>query len=360
MACKEPNMSLETQKTELLDWLKTAMTLEFGTIPPYMMALVSLHPDKNRVPANLIRAVMIEEMLHMTLVGNLINSLGGRVDLGPDSLPSYPLAMEFRGKRFKDRKFDVNLQAFSPQAIEIFMMIELPSDWAEREPLMLMAADELDIDGLTIGDFYLNILHQLEELCGKYGESAVFCGDLALQISQDYYWSSGGKPIVITNLSSAREAINTIIEQGEGSSTSIYDDDHRTFGQPMELAHFYRFREIYFARYYQPGDKPHQPPSGEAFPVDYQAVYPIKANPIAGDYVPDTPLAALNEQFNRQYTLMLLQLQQAFSGQPRALYTAIMNGMHGMVPIAVNMASQPIPGDAEQRHGTPTFSWFTP
>lgn len=353
-------MSLETQKTELFSWLKTAMTLELGTIPPYMMAIISLKPEANRTSAELVRAVMIEEMLHMTLVANLTNSLGGSINLGPDTIPSYPLAMEFKGKRFKDRQFDVNLQAFSPQAIDIFMQIELPRDWAAHDPLMLKATSELDIDGLTIGDFYLNIIDQLEKLCDEYGESAVFNGNAALQIGQDYYWSSGGKPIVITDLASAKKAMQTIIDQGEGSSTEIYDGDHRTFGQPEELAHFYRFREIHFARHYQPGDKPHQPPTGTHFNVDYHAVYPIKMNPQISDYAADTPLAHLNNKFNAHYTLMLIQLQQAFSGTPKALYTAIMNGMHGLVPIATEMAKLAIPDDPKGHHGTPTFSWLPP
>lgn len=353
-------MSLETQKNELLRWLATALQLELGTIPPYMMAIVSLHPQANRTAAELIRAVMIEEMLHMTLVANLTNSLGGKVVLGPDVIPSYPLAMQFEGKRFKDRRFDVNLQAFSPQAIDIFMQIELPTDWAEREQVNLKAVSELDIDGLTIGQFYDRITERLESLCHQYGEAAVFSGNPSLQIGQDYYWSSGGKPIVITQLASAKEAIKTIIDQGEGTHTGIYDGDRRTFGQPAELAHFYRFREIHFARRYRIGDHPHDPPTGEHFAVDYQAVYPIKTNPVASDYAPGTPLAQLNDQFNAQYTLMLMQLEQAFSGVPKALYTAIMNGMHSMVPLAVQMAQQAIPGDAQGRHGTPTFSWSPP
>jgi hypothetical protein len=350
---------LENEKAQLFSWLKTALALELGTIPPYMMALVSLKPNANRVAAEQIRSVMIEEMLHMTLVANLTNSLGGKVEISADTIPSYPLAMEFDGKRFKDRQFDINLQAFSADAIDIFMQIELPSDWAAHDQLMLNAVDKLDIDGLTIGDFYQNIIKKLEETCVQYGEAAVFSGDVNLQIGEDYYWSAGGKPIVIKDLASAKQALTTIIDQGEGTSTSIDDTNKNGAEQALELAHFYRFREIHFGRYYQTGDQPHLPPTGEKFSVDYAAVYPIITNPKSSDYPAGSTLAQLNARFNLHYTLMLIQLHDAFTGTPKALYTAIMNGMHGMVPIAADMVKQAIPEDAQGRHGTPTFEWRT-
>lgn len=350
--------TLEMEKAALFSHLQTAFTLELGTIPPYMMAIMSIQKPKNRVVADLIRTVMIEEMLHMTLVGNLTLSLGGRVRMGPDLIPSYPLTLHFEGKRFRDREFDVDLEAFSPNALDAFLRIEKPDGWrlGPVEEDAAAARGELEIEGLTIGDFYRNILSTLERLCEEYGQDAVFSGEHAQQISQDFYWSSGGKPVVIKGMDDARQAIEEIMRQGEGSRTSRDDGDIEA-GQAAEIAHFYRFREIAFGRHYRPQDPLRGEPTGEPFEVDYTAVYPIRKNPRAGDYAAGSALADLNDEFNHAYTMMLTQIAEAFSGSPRTLYTAIMNGMHTLTSVAARMVKTPIPGDADGQHGAPSFEW---
>jgi hypothetical protein len=348
-------MSLQAERDQLLHRLRTGFLLELGTIPPYMMALLSIRRPHNRVAAELIRTVMVEEMLHMTMVGNVTLAVGGQVALDADHIPRYPLSLDFEGRRFRDRKFDVDLAPLSPATIDTFMAIEQPDGWAPE--VQRRAIPELDIDGLTIGDFYRNIIDRLERLSREYGERAVFSGPPALQISEDYYWSSGGKPIKVTDLASATRALSVVVDQGEGSTTSIFDGDHQHFEQPAELAHFFRFREIHFGRHYRATDKPHDTPSGAPFEVDYTQVFPFKPNPRAADYASNTPLAQLNRRFNRAYTHMLIQLREAFSGSPRTLYTAIVHGMHGIAELAAQMLATPIPDDPEGRHGAPTFEW---
>jgi hypothetical protein len=120
-------MSLPEQKAMLLPLLHKAMELELATIPPYLTALLSIQLPGNRAAAKLIRSVAVEEMLHMVLVGNLISSLGGKVCLHGASVPGYPLKLEFEGSPINERDFEINLEAFSPQAIETFKKIELPA-----------------------------------------------------------------------------------------------------------------------------------------------------------------------------------------------------------------------------------------
>jgi hypothetical protein len=349
--------TLETEKADLLGRLRTAWALELGTIPPYMMAIMSIKKPKNRAAAELIRTVMIEEMLHLTLVGNLMLSLGGHVSVGPDTVPSYPLMLHFEGKRFSDRQFDVDLAPFSPAALEIFLQIELPGRPREVASEEESPIRRLDLEGSTIGEFYRGILDRLARISAQYGEAAVFSGDPARQISQEFYWSSGGKPIVIKTLGEARGAIEEIMRQGEGALRSRDDGDAEVVGEPEEVAHYYRFREIQAGRRYRAGDPLHASPTGEPFEVDYAAVYPIKTNPRSPDYAAGTPLAHLDAEFSRAYTLMLRQIAEAFSGSPRTLYTAIMNGMHTLTSVAAQMVATPIPGDPDGRHGAPSFEW---
>ncbi|WP_313202969.1 ferritin-like protein [Pseudomonas sp.] len=349
--------TLEQEKSELSQWLHTAMGIELSTIPLYMTALISIKPGKNRVAANLIRSVMMEEMLHLLLAGNLLSAIGGRVQFSEQNVPSFPLTLNFQGKQFREREFEANLAPFSAASIEVFTEIELPEGWGE--PPQLQALQEIDVPGYTIGEFYDALAHKLAALCEVYGERAVFSGNPQHQLGLNYYWGGGGKPIVITSLALAREAIEVIVTQGEGTRGAVYDDDSY-FSQPEEVAHFFRFREIQFARHYRPGDDPRQPPTGAAFEVDYVEVYPIKANPKATDYLGDPEMAALNEQFNRLYSLMLYQIAEALNGASGAMYTAILNSMHDMTGTALQMVATPIANDPDGHHGAPTFEWVPP
>ncbi len=56
-----------TSKIDLYPYLQKAVELEHSTIPPYLTAYYSLKPGLNDEIAGLIRSVVIEEMLHMTI-----------------------------------------------------------------------------------------------------------------------------------------------------------------------------------------------------------------------------------------------------------------------------------------------------
>lgn len=348
--------SLNEIKQELLSLLQTAVEFELATIPVYMTALLSIKADTNQQAASSIRSVMIEEMLHMTLAANVLSSIGGELQLNQTTIPQYPLTLEFEGKRLKDREFDINLAAFSEDNITVFTRIELPDNWPAIGQ-SIQASAEMEVPGYTIGEFYQLIIDKLQTLCDQYGEQVVFTGDSSWQINENYYWSGGGKPIVVTDLKTAKQAIQVITEQGEGCSGSIFDGDHKYFDQDKEVAHFFRFKEILFGRRYQSGDHPMEPPTGAQFEVNYQESYPILTNAKESNFSSDPAMKRLNDQFNQQYTLMLQQLEKAFNGAPENLYTAILSGMHDMVSISQKMMRTPVAGDPQGRHGAPSFDW---
>jgi hypothetical protein len=318
-------MANEDKRATLLARLQTAIELEWSTIPPYMVAILSMKVTDNRQAANLIRGVMMEEMLHLALVANVLNAVGGTVHIGADNLPSYPLPL------FKDRDVTVNLAPFSAANVATFMKIEEPET--------------------SVGAFYRSIVALLEELDAA---GTLFTGDPARQLYEDYYWGAGNQIIPVKDLDSARQALAVVIDKGEGAGS------HPPFtpDEPLRMAHYYRFAEIHYQRQYLPSDDPAKPPTGPALPVDYSQVHPIKVNPRAADYAPGSKLARLNDAFNSRYTMMLRQLAQALTGTPKALYTAIMNGMHGSTSTALDMMTTPIAGDPEGRTGCPTFDWL--
>lgn len=318
-------MTNQDKRSTLLARLQTAFELEWSTIPPYMVAVLSMRLTANREAANLIRGVMMEEMLHMALVANVLNAVGGTVYIGPDNIPSYPRPL------FKGRDVTLNLAPFSADTIANFMKVEQPET--------------------TIGEFYRSIVALLEELNGG---GSLFCGDPSRQLEEDYYWGAGNQIIPVTDLGSAKAALAVIIDKGEGAGKRppfAPEDQYR-------MAHYYRFAEIHYQRRYAPKDDPGKPPTGEPLPVDYSAVQAIKVNPKASDYEKGTKLKRLNDAFNSRYTMMLRQMLQALTGTPKVLFTAIMNGMHGSTSTALDMMATPIPSDPQGRFGCPTFDWL--
>ena len=323
-------MANEDKTSTLLAWLQTAIELELATIPPYMVALLSIHPAANREAADLIRGVMIEEMLHLALVANVLNAVGGTVRLGLDNLPSYPLRLNFEGKR----DFLVNLAPFSADNIQTFMKIEEPQ---------ALAAGRRDGEGdRRPRPDHRRVLHEHHRPARRARPDALHRRSRAPAPRR--LLLGRRQPIIpVSDLDSARQALDIVIVQGEGAPS----------GRTGSTGHYYRFAEIFYQHRYTPADDPAQPPTGAPLPVDYTAVYPIKVNPKAADYPPGSTVAKLNDTFNARYTMMLAELEQALTGQPKVLYTAIMNGMHGLTSVAATMMSTPIDDD---HTGCPTFN----
>jgi hypothetical protein len=344
----------ERRKT-LLEWLQIAIELELATIPPYMIALLSIRLPANREAAELIRSVMIEEMLHLALVANVLNAVGGMPRLGPDAIPKYPLQMSFKGEAFEDRQFPVNLEPFSSSAISTFMKIEQPEPPPKRPDLLSLA---IDVPGLTIGEFYNKIRDLLSDL-NSTNAKELFSGSRSRQLDKDYYWSGGGEIVVVTDLESALSALQTVISQGEGAWPKAKGPEATGFGTPFNMGHYFRFSEIYYGRRYKREDDPASPPTGDRIDVDFAAAYPTIQNPRSELYPAGTKLAELNDTFNRTYTAMMRQLSEAMNGTPKSLYTAIMNGMHSLTPVAHEMMKTPIEVDATHT-GCPTFEWREP
>jgi hypothetical protein len=75
---------------DLQDALQTAMQLEFATIPPYLCAQWSINSDPSGV-GDMIRNVVIQEMFHFALAGNMLTAIKGTPQIANAGfVPSYP------------------------------------------------------------------------------------------------------------------------------------------------------------------------------------------------------------------------------------------------------------------------------
>jgi hypothetical protein len=335
----------------LRELLAAAVKLELATIPPYLCALYSIHPGTNLEATMVVRSVVVEEMLHMILAGNVLNAVGGRPRVsGPENAPHYPHELP--------DGVVLDLLPFSPAAVESFLQVENPEYKAEQtaghaegrrktvhSSHLLTVPDRPD----TIGAFYAELVAGLREVAAEIGEEALFCGDPARQIGGDYYYAAGGAPILVTDLDSACRALEEVVEQGEGDVTSAFDAED-------DLAHYYRFEQLKYGRVYAPGDGVGIP-TGPSVEVDFGAVYPMLPNPTLEEFA-DPDLRAAAERANRQWSLLLTQIDEAFDGSPFTLIPAV-HTMFRLRDAMLVLLGNPMPGH-EGYHAGPTFSWTDP
>ncbi len=243
-------LKLITKVEDLHYYLIQGMKIEHATLPPYLTVLYSLKPGANLEAFHIIRAVAVEEMLHLTLAANVFNAVGGNMKgalTDPEFVPKYPTKLPTG-----EEDFLVDLGKFSPKTVKTFLKIERSKEVDEDKPLVGSRAKEeflLSIFGYdptksfySIGLFYAEIIRGLKALHDKMGD-ALFCGDSNKQITREYYYDGAGDIIKVTDLDSAIEALDIIQTQGEGSRVGdIYDAEG-------ELSHYYRFQQLELGQY---------------------------------------------------------------------------------------------------------------
>jgi hypothetical protein len=277
--------------------LQQAVELEHATIPPYLYALYSLDASQNTEIAAIIQSVVIEEMLHMTLACNVLNALGGSPQIGqPGFIPTYPGPLPGG----VESSLIVSLAPFSMAQLQTFLDIEEPED-----PIDFPVGATLAGPQITIGQFYTAISNAIAVL----GNGA-FVNPPRNQVGPDLMPES----VVVIDVATAQQAINTIIEQGEGTSSS-----------PEEVvgggyAHYYRYMQIQKGRMLVQVSKTLPPDqqyayTGPLVPFDSEGVYAVPTNPTAAGYPAGGAQAFANDNFNYTYTSLLLALDALVNGQ---------------------------------------------
>lgn len=181
-----------------------------------------------------VTRVAVDEMLHLALVNNLLASIGAAPRVGRPNLP--------QSGRYYPPGVTLALVPFGEAALRHFLYLERPDGinlqdadgfqaMREAEPLM----SERDIaprpqDFLTVGELYRAIEAGFENLADYHGEEWLFVGPPHAQATQKSFWMDELTPV--TDLASARVAIGTIVEQGEGPRGHWRD------------AHYGRFLEV--------------------------------------------------------------------------------------------------------------------
>ena len=334
-------------------YLIQGMKIEHATLPPYLTTLYSIKPGTNLEAFQIIRAVAVEEMLHLTLAANVFNAVGGDMKgvlTDPEFIPTYPAHLPTGAE-----DFSVDVSKFSPETIETFLKIERSKEVPDDAPLVRPRPDQsswLRILGLdptysyySIGLFYAEVIRGLEELEKEYqirGET-LFTGDPAKQVTREYYYDGAGEIVTVIDLQSAKRALRVIQEQGEGSRhDTIYDSER-------EISHYYRFQQLMLGRHYwvdqrDPSNSDHpDQPTGDTFTVDWDAVYPVLTNATLNHYEEGSELYKAAEGFQQEYSQFLAQIEFAFNGHPDTLIPAV-GGMFKLRDLADRLVRNPMPG----------------
>lgn len=345
--------------------LQAAIELEHATIPPYLCGLYTIRSGKNAEAVEIIRTVVVQEMLHMVLVANVINAVGGLPSIAfREFVPRYPAQLPI-GKG----PFTVDLRKFSPAAIDTFLAIEAPiapplfhTKFKAIPPVRVPAGQlrKMILAGElygSIAEFYQAIedgLNAFEQQAQSQNQT-IFTGDRARQVGPEHYYDAGGRIRVVQDLASALQALKIIVDQGEGRPGTTTDFD-LSLGTPSnEVAHYYRFQQIQLGQMYEPDDEPGHP-SGRTFGVDYgdDAVFDMVDNPRIGMFG-DSDVADAARAYARSYTRLLDQLQQAFNGKPNELGDAIVQ-MFTLKQATLDLLNNPAPNHPPHRAG-PCFEF---
>jgi hypothetical protein len=330
---------------DLRTHLQWAIEVEHATLPPYLTALYSLDSERNPDAAQLISGVFVEEMIHLALVANLLNAIGGQPRLdAPHLLPPHPRTMPHA-----DPSIELALLPFGKEALDMFLRLEQPAHPGDP-------AEDNNYE--TIGQFYDAIEKGLRHLCAELGEDQVFTGDPARQVAGGPFGHTAGHLSPVTDLDSALAALKEIVEQGEGAARAeVWDGDMDLFHpETKAVSHYYRFQELALGRRYQPGDTPASGPTGEAVTVDPAGVRPLRPNPRLEDHPEGSAIRSAQEAFNKTYCKMLEQLEQAFNGNPAMLGISVgtMYAIKGQAQSLMAMQ------DEDGQVVGPTFDYVAP
>jgi len=229
----------------LIYMLCEASELEHGIMCQYLYAAFSLKQseDEGLTTAEAeavnrwrkhISHIAVQEMLHLSLVQNLLSAIGAAPHLSRPNFPHpashYPAGVHLA------------LLPFGEASLRHFMFLERPEgmDISDADGMAAFRRATPSVqhgeivpraqDFATVGHLYRSIEQGFADLADKLGEEQLFAGPPQAQATEaDFGWP---ELIAVTDVASAQRAIDEILEQGEGPR-GHWKDAH--FGQFVEI-----------------------------------------------------------------------------------------------------------------------------
>ncbi|PXF40627.1 hypothetical protein BWQ96_09658 [Gracilariopsis chorda] len=326
---------------QLKDTLQLAAEVELATLPPYLGAMYSIKDrhtgGNNGAIRSAISSVVYQEMAHFALVCNMLVSISGQPNFtDKDNIISYPT--ELPGGLHPG--LCVRIRKASIEQMQVFMEIEKPLKTRvpkKDETTGIWYVDktcDLVEEDNTIGYMYEQIKTSMETLFNN--DSITF----EHEHHQVEYMEHGLGIKKILSLDDAKEAINVILEQGEGgvpgaSETGLDPVDDTT----GDMAHYFMFSEVFYGRKIVRNDDPSTgfKYSGEAFELDPAGVYNMMDDPDYRCLTADSSEYKQAVKFAGKYHDMLVSLTSSFNGTPSDMSSAVtdMRALRALAPMAM-------------------------
>jgi CDGSH-type Zn-finger protein/uncharacterized Fe-S cluster protein YjdI len=335
-------------REQLLGMLAEAAEIEHNLMCCYLYAAFSLKQDADeglstdelaavRRWRRTIMDVAIEEMAHLTMVANIMSSIGGTPHFWRQN---FPVAAGYHPSGIV-----VKLAPFNPETLDHFIFLERPDgvdipDGAGFEPPVqyerghvagrIMPSSQ---DYETVRQLYAAIAQGLSALAERDGEIALFVGNPTQQIGPDVLNLDGIARVRC--LKSALAAIDAIVLQGEGSPDGSGESHYQRF-----LGVRAEYRAMIAAR-------------GDFVPARPAAHNPLMRRPPIAEgriWVSASPAAELLDIANAAYNQMLRLLLQAYAetrgaAHQRALVEAAVDLMYLISPVASELTRLPAQKD---------------
>jgi len=350
-------------REQLWSLLVEAAQIEHMIMCQYLYACWSLKTDPDEgLTAEQVEAVArwqetvtgiaIEEMLHLALVMNVMTAIGAAPSL---SRPNFP-----RHSQFLPPGVQFALLPFGGDSLTHFLYLERPEgmervDAAEFVPAAPppepVAGPEVmpRLQGfLTVGHLYRGIEQGLSDLVARLGERVLFVGEPRAQATPErFHWP---QLIAVTDLASARAALDEIIEQGEGA---------RGDWRPAHYGRFFGiWNEYQKLREQDPFFEPARPvlPAFTQQPYDIEQPQPQPTDPLTREVA---------ELFNLGYEVLLQLLTRFFTHtdetdeQLDALVHAAFSLMAGVLkPLGTALTRLPFGPESPDHTAGPAFEMY--
>jgi CDGSH-type Zn-finger protein/uncharacterized Fe-S cluster protein YjdI len=251
-------------REELLYLLCEAAEFEHTVMCSYLFAMWSLKRDTSEGVSEdelkaierwrrSLRQIALEEMLHLSLVNNILAAVGASPHLWRPEFPvkpgRFPADVVLRLSPFNEATIDHFLYIERPEGIEI------PDGAGFDHKANYHRAARVDLlsptaqDYISQGHLYHGAINGLSRLVDECGEDNVFVGHGESQVSAAEFGLPG--LFKVTDLTSAKRAIEEIVLQGEGAPA------HR------DNSHYARFaaikEEMQALKRARPGFEPARP-----------------------------------------------------------------------------------------------------
>ena len=298
------------RRKELTYLLCQGAELEHGLMCQYLYAAFSLktsagpgvRPDQLEAIErwrSVILAISREEMLHWSMVQNLLTAVGSAPYVSRPHMPhqakGYPPGVQLR------------LLPFGEAALQHFIHLERPdgvesSDAAGFEhvgpELLPMTGDEIVPRGqnfATQGHLYRAIEAGLVELERKLGKEQLFIGPIFHQTDEETFRWPDLSPI--TDLDGATRALERIVENGEGTRGD------------WATAHYGRFLDVLREYESMRQDDPEFEPAHPVVAAGMRAVEGVEPD----FFITDRTTGMTSDLFNAIYELALQMIARYFA-----------------------------------------------